>query len=62
VLLSAINNIKGGCFGAAFMAIQRGLAYFGRKIGALSKRQLIELRLSQLLTVGYDSRVAKESP
>jgi hypothetical protein len=60
-LLSAINDVKGGCFGAAFMAIQRGLGCFGRKIGALLKRQLIKPRLSQLLTVGYDSKVAKES-
>ena len=60
-LLSAFNDVKDGCFGAVFMVIQRGLACFGRKIGALLKRQIIEPKLSQLLTVGYDSRVVKEN-
>jgi hypothetical protein len=42
--LSVINDVKGGCFGAVSMAVQRGLAHFGRKIGALFKERAIEQR------------------
>jgi hypothetical protein len=45
-LLSAFNDVKGGCFGAISIVISRGLAYFGRKIRALLRRQLIEPKLS----------------
>jgi hypothetical protein len=61
-LLSVFNDVKGGCFGAVFTVIQRALACFRRKIGALFKRRLIKPKSSHLLMVGYDLRAAKESP
>jgi hypothetical protein len=42
MLLNAINDVKDGCFRAVFMAIQRALACFGRKIRVLFERRLIE--------------------
>jgi hypothetical protein len=61
-LLSAFNDVKGGCFRAVFTAIQRALACFKRKIRALFERRLIEPKSAHLLMVGYDLRAAKESP
>jgi hypothetical protein len=62
VFLSVFNDVKDGCFRAVFMAIQRALGCFGRKIRVLFVKRYIKRRLSPLLMVGYNSRANKESP
>jgi hypothetical protein len=62
IFLSVFNNIKDGCFRAVFMAVQRALGYFRRKIRVLFIEIYIKRRLSPLLIVRYNSRANKEGP
>jgi hypothetical protein len=61
VSLNAFNDAKGGYFGAVFMAIRRDLASFGRKIGVLLRRRVIERRLYLLLRARFDSMLIEAS-
>jgi hypothetical protein len=47
-LSKSTKERKDGCFGAVFMDIQKGRAYFGRKIGGRLTRNLTMHILCQL--------------
>jgi hypothetical protein len=55
VLLSAINGVQDGCFGAVSTGISKVLLSCRRKRGVLLRRSDIERVLSLLSMVGYES-------